>query len=403
MCNTTKLTIHHFGPVQDVNLTFSKYTVLVGAQGTGKSTVAKVFSMFTWLEKTLLMGIYTTDYITKYKRFRKNVFGFHRIFSYFKDDTVLEYTGMYYRFLYENEHFTVSRFREAETYELPKVMYVPAERNLLSTMEHGLKRSALRYIPEALISLDEEYNAAKKHYRRGMCLPINGTHFEYDLLNRKSWIVGDDYRTPVEETSSGFQSVLPLTLVSHHLADIVSKKNEDGAARETVSPQLAKGVKQLINDTTLSEEMLHIALRTLSSRFSCSYFVNIVEEMELNLFPSSQRGVLFDLIACANTSEQNRLVLTTHSPYVIDYITLAAKAAQVDAVTNGEEREQLSQIVPTDSMVNADDLSIYELSDGKAREIGMISGVPSDSNALNIHLEDTNTMFDILMDIEQSR
>ena len=31
-----------------------KYTVLIGGQGTGKSTVAKLFSLFTWLEKALV-------------------------------------------------------------------------------------------------------------------------------------------------------------------------------------------------------------------------------------------------------------------------------------------------------------------------------------------------------------
>lgn len=67
-------------------------------------------------------------------------------------------------------------------------------------------------------------------------------------------------------------------------------------------------------------------LRNISSRFKYSRFVNIVEEMEQNLYPESQMNVLFDLLNDANKMDLNRLVLTTHSPYVINYLTLAAKA-----------------------------------------------------------------------------
>lgn len=57
--------------------------------------------------------------------------------------------------------------------------------------------------------------------------------------------------------------------------------------------------------------------------------MNVVEEMELNLFPDSQKNVLYELIADAYKLSGNRLLMTTHSPYVINYLALAVKARQL--------------------------------------------------------------------------
>ena len=48
-----QLIVKSFGPVKDLDITFKKVTLFIGDQGTGKSCVAKLFSMFKWLEKVL--------------------------------------------------------------------------------------------------------------------------------------------------------------------------------------------------------------------------------------------------------------------------------------------------------------------------------------------------------------
>jgi hypothetical protein len=43
----------------------------MGNQGTGKSTIAKIFSTLSWIEKALTRGNFTDDYLLRYKRFIK--------------------------------------------------------------------------------------------------------------------------------------------------------------------------------------------------------------------------------------------------------------------------------------------------------------------------------------------
>ena len=46
-----RLIVKSFGPVKDLDIIFKKVTLFIGDQGTGKSCVAKLFSMFKWMEK----------------------------------------------------------------------------------------------------------------------------------------------------------------------------------------------------------------------------------------------------------------------------------------------------------------------------------------------------------------
>ena len=144
-------------------------------------------------------------------------------------------------------------------------------------------------------------------------------------------------------------------------------------------------------------------MRSLSSRYSYSRFVNIVEEMELNLYPDSQKGMLYELISYTNRSKDNRLMLTTHSPYIVNYLTLAIKAGVLAGQAEGNVSlmDRIGKIVPKESYVDIEDWKIYEVSSGQARELGQYDGMPSDNNFLNMLLNDSNSSFDELLDIEE--
>ena len=167
---------------------------------------------------------------------------------------------------------------------------------------------------------------------------------------------------------------------------------------------LLKEVESILNDDTLSEEVRKASLRTLSLRYRYSRFVNIVEEPELNLFPDSQKNVLYELVAETNNQPDNRLMLTTHSPYIINYLAIAVKAGQIASKANGNDRimEHINAIVPLPSKTAENELSIYELSNGEANKLSVYEGIPSDNNFLNNKLNDTNLMFDELLDIEEN-
>ena len=70
---------------------------------------------------------------------------------------------------------------------------------------------------------------------------------------------------------------------------------------------------------------------------------------------------------------------------------------------NNNKNFALSQIVPLQSTVHADDLVIYELDekDGTIKKLDDYKGLPSDENELNSELEETNELFAQLQEIEK--
>lgn len=159
-----------------------------------------------------------------------------------------------------------------------------------------------------------------------------------------------------------------------------------------------------MNDNSLTEDVKFAMARSVSSRFKYSHFINIVEEPEQNLYPESQKATLYELLGYANVIPMNRVLLTTHSPYIINYLSLATKAWQLDKrLGKGDKlRKKLQEVVPEQSLVNPNFLRIYELKEGKIYLLDNIDGIPSDNNFLNNQLGITDEWFGQLLEIEEN-
>lgn len=101
----------------------------------------------------------------------------------------------------------------------------------------------------------------------------------------------------------------------------------------------------------------------------------------------------------------NKLIMTSHSPYLINYLTLAVKANYLKEQIQKEElRVKLDSIVPLNSTVKSNDLLIYEMNerDGSIGKLESYNGLPSDENELNEMLGESNELFAQLLEIQQS-
>lgn len=282
-------------------------------------------------------------------------------------------------------------------------MYVPAERNFITYVKTPKE---LKLSSDSLKEFLTEFDNAKEDLKGSLKLPINDAEVEYDKLNDTLNLKGEAYKLKLTEASSGFQSLVPLYLVSHYLAHSVKKQSESG--KEPMSSEemqrFKKGVEDIWGNDSLTDEQKSIALSVLSSKFNKSAFINIVEEPDQNLFPSSQQKMLFSLLEFNNINPGNKLIITTHSPYLINYLSLAVKAASLQG--NIKDRltlEKLDGIVPRKSILDGDDLAICELDerDGSIRKLEAQNGLPSDANELNQRLDEGNEMFAQLLEIQQ--
>ncbi|MFK5976269.1 MAG: AAA family ATPase [Sulfurovum sp.] len=402
----SKIKIKNFGPIKegltknDGFIDIKKVTVFIGYQATGKSTIVKIYSTLTWLEKALYREDIKESDIIGYNRFINKFCAYQGLKTYFNKNTYIKYLGDSYTFEYVNEKISI--IKNKNKYLAPKIMYIPAERNFLSLVDNPEK---LKQLPLHLYTFLEEFEKSKKYNSTAITLPINNISFEFQKQNKISYIKGIDYKIKLSEASSGIQSLLPIYLVSKFLSQSINKESDNGKKMLSVEEhtKLKREVKKILKNDKLSDELKEASLELLSSSFKNACFINIVEEMEQNLFPESQKQLLYSLLEFANISKGNKLLLTTHSPYIINYLTLAIKGDSIlnKIATNEKLKSKLETILPIKSCINGDDTIIYELkTDGSIEILSTYNNLPSDENYLNMFLEETNDDFNQLLDIE---
>jgi len=385
----SQIKVKNFGPIKsgfaenNGFIDIRKITVFIGNQGTGKSSIAKLISTFSWLEKQLYRENLEINDVTSNKRFFNTCFKYQNLKNYFLPETEIEYRGNAYIFNYVNGKLYGLRKNNSQKYILPKIMYVPAERNFFSVVKGAEK---LKRLPPSLFTFFEELERSQQEF-----------------------ILGQDYKLNISESSSGFQSFIPLFLVSRNIALSIGQ-NKDSSQNELSGEEqqrLKIEIERILSNDNLSEEVKKAALEVLSSKYKNECFLNIVEEIEQNLFPKSQKDVLYKLLEFANLTEGNTLILTTHSPYIINYLTLAIKGYQVlqkiiDLPNSNLLKEQLENIVPQVSCVSDEDSIVYELTEtGEIIKLSTYEGLPTDENYLNSFLGETNNLFDNLLEIEE--
>ncbi len=414
----SRIRIKNFGPIKngcidgDGWIDIKKVTVFIGNQGSGKSTVAKLTSTFTWIEKALVRGDYNKKWFERKNKLQNQYLNYHRLESYFNNDdannTVIEYEGDAFSIKYENGQLTIHEI-SGIPYPLPQIMYVPAERNFITYVKTPKE---LKLSSDSLKEFLTEFDNSKNEIKGLVKLPINDTDIEYDKLNDTLNLKGkgDSYKVKLTDASSGFQSFVPLFLVSGYLANSVSKQSENN--KEPMSSEelqrFKNGVRDIWENDSLTDEQKRVALSVLSSKFNKTAFINIVEEPEQNLFPSSQWQMLKSLLEFNNMNSGNKLIITTHSPYIINFLSITIQAEYLrgkilKSKVPQELLPKLNKIVPDASLVSSEDVVVYQLDEtfGDIRRLKTEDGIPSDKNYLNEVLAEGNHIFDLLLELEQ--
>ena len=384
------LSVENFGPIKKADVEIKKVTVFIGNQGAGKSTLAKLISTFSWIEKYHFRSGSQNDF---YK-----LLNYHRIDNYITEHTFLKYIGNAFSVDYLNYLFHV--LPTHNNYLLPKITYFPAERSFLSSIKNTKDGQNFNLWSQSLQEFKEIFQDAKESMKDNLSLPISNTQIEYNQSDNSLYLIGEGYKISLSESASGFQSFVPMFLVANYVNNLLKNKHEmSGKERETFKKESAA----IFSNSEYTDEQKRILLSLLAGKINIKRTLNIIEEPEQNLFPDSQRKMLNSLLEFNNSVTENQLILTTHSPYIINYLMLAIKAAELKEKANGnaEIENRINEIVPLKSLIPLKDVVIYEVNNnGTISELPQLYGLPSNENFLNNELGEANSLFSELMEIE---
>ena len=274
----------------------------------------------------------------------------------------------------------------------------------------------IKNLPLMLSILLEEYNKAKKNSETGIFgLPISDIKLQYDKQTLSTKVLTNTGTVDILNSSSGIQSVAPISLVTRYLTKTVTSDFAKNIKRLSLNER--KAIKDWLgrmsdnkSEMTLYyldkifygqkvDENIEKRIEVLIHFFFNTRFINIVEEPEQNLYPESQGKVLYELLECLNSNKDNQLIVTTHSPYILSYLTLSAKAAEL--FNKGVPADEIEKIVPEKSAVDGKKITIYETKeDGSITKLSPYENLPSDENLLNKAMAEGNEKFSKLLDLE---
>jgi predicted ATPase len=371
-----QLIVKNFGPIKDATVDFKRVTVFIGPTGGGKSTLAK---LMTVLKQSQIVKNDMMDIEEQLRSFSMHNFGsgdgmqvnwknsgghrfsFNSNHEYSADTIAKSELDNLINIITEGSQQKIDEmFEEAlkkiwpevDTSSIPvgqtdkviasvkkdvirnlalnaiknvvfteKPNYIPAERVFVASLEYswaGIMRDNIG-LPKTLLEFANNFSLSRKEIPE---LDIPFLNIKYLHINGRDFIRIPDREEPLMllETASGIQSVTPLLVLLEHLS------------RNTEQAQ--------------------------------SF---IIEEPELNLYPTAQQGLLNWLVEKCTQGEDD-LTITTHSPYILSSCNLLLEAYKV-AQLRPDLEEEIAAIVPKACWLNPDEFAAYYVADGTVKPI----------------------------------
>ena len=350
----------------------------MGPQSSGKSTIAKIISYCQWVEKRFILdGGYKykfTDQLIDFHRVDANSFNENSLIYYESESISISYKGIHHE-----EH--ISKKENTLDYQKPKNIYIPAERNFVSVIPNLGKYKETN---DNIMNLVYDWFTTKKHYTKTNALSILdlGVHYHHVTENDRDILTLEKEKKQItlQNASSGLQSVIPLIILVDYLSDGFYEKNHSPSVKE--KEELGK-ITKMIGEATASKiknispfgesfresfrEGLEEFTNLLNLRMLYQHTNFIIEEPEQNLFPATQRDLVYFILQKINNSSKDHSVLiTTHSPYILYAFNNCMMGYNVREEMPEEERASL---LSHQSWIDPKLVSVWEIENGTLKSI----------------------------------
>ena len=411
-----KIIIKNFGPITEAEIELKKSVVLIGEQASGKSTIAKLIYYFKSLREDLFNKIYNQssetvffdfDYVQSLifparERFY-DVFGstrhmksFEIVFYYsIEKNKYLKLTLNKNKKLHPNfsdefklgelsslirgirnllpENIDIENASEILAYNQEKLKYaerlsdllkdtfccdqddnlfVVAGRNATVGYSESFEK---QFLINAHLQYEESYKRKQQTIDETLMLD-----FMDRVVNMKGMFKKfgnfENYSNVIE-----FGKKSELKVVINKINEILKGKYQVDSYGEKIEfNSTTKEHVYLSNASSGQQEVIRILQDVFLSIAQNKNVLRIIEEPEAHLFPLAQKRVVELLVQMAKRNENNQLIITTHSPYVLTVFNNLLFAQRV-IDKNPELENEVSQIIGNEAQLNSSDFSAYVL------------------------------------------
>jgi len=413
--------IFKVGPIEHVKLNLNKVNIFMGEQSSGKSTIAKIISFCNWVEKDVAIHQSFKNYNSDKNYFKERLETFHKMKGYFTEKSQIRYISNTLKIEYSSENFQISWVNKFD-YRRNKISYIPAERSMAILPEIEKVEFPNNYIKSFLF----DWFDARKNYpmKTKLSLLDIDIDFYFSEDTKESHIINTkkSYDILLSQASSGLQSITPLIAMIDYLTNNIYSGDQN------LSYELDE-VKMEVTQKLISELMLEPyfkkdytdkkerveKIQKLNKKISendeevLNFFKNfksvrdglfkthstniILEEPEQNLFPSTQKSLIYYLINSINKNPDHCLTITTHSPYILYAINNCILAYITSDKIKANECEKLACL---NSKLNPELISIYEIKEGRIKSVQQEDGLIGD-NFFDQKMKDVMNEFYIMI------
>lgn len=381
----TSIKIRNIGPITKADFDLNKINVFMGPQSSGKSTIAKICSQCSWYEKNhhLTGGEYD---------FYSGLIDFHRMDEgYFSENSEIFYESNWVKLSFKGKGNEIKlEYKDKDKrnpYKNLKIEYIPAERNFAATIPNLEKYSG--GYDNIINFLNDWINFKEvitKSHKYPIPLETMDVSYKFDSDKREDILtIGNNKQVLLQRSSSGQQSIIPLLLVCEYMFSTLysQKRNPSPAEKKHISSFLPetmkadyewlmkmKGTEQKSKVYQNSELLKEVEDKIRNhTGISTDYdFSNvIIEEPEQNLFPETQKELTYFLLNKVNDKNRNhKMILTTHSPYVLYALNNCLLGGLVESnIPSNDQKDFQSK----GSWIDPKLVSVWEIENGCIRGI----------------------------------
>jgi AAA15 family ATPase/GTPase len=336
------ITINNFGPVNkkfEMNLD-KKLTILIGEQATGKSTIARAvyYCILRVLDTVTDINGFENDSLKKHidavqKYFRRN---------YNCGEIGLNYNG-------ENQSFKITdrintdippnHSNKYSNFGGEHAIYIPAGRSTIPLLFESYAAAKNIHVDPFLDEFLLHLDVLRRNYTKSM----------QDRLSEALASIGAPIFCPPFQINED---------IGYTAIDLINRILKGKYHYEKGNERIIHGNDVSTPITVASsgqQECLYILLTLFDMLFNQKSYTIIIEEPEAHLYPAAQQ-LFMELIALVIYGTGCRVIITTHSPYILTSANLLIHSGKVESKINND-----GAIIKPLLRLNPDDVNAYML------------------------------------------